>query len=241
MLFDPKSLKNKNELHSTSKSLGGFLIETTLRSLQSKYRLTSRVYDVLDYPWERQYRKWRPEILKDVNGRALEAGVGTGRNLSYYSSSVDLTAIDLSEGMLRQARKRIPEAKCRVKLEERDATNLKTFANENFDWYVSTFMYCVMPDNLQTLALQEMSRILKPGGRFRLIEILYSKNPVLRRRQKILAPFVEFVYGARFDRRTLEHLDTIPSLKITRTSYLKADTHLLIEGEKNKVTPSIPS
>ena len=77
-----------------------------------------------------------------------------------------------------------------------------------------------------------MAQALKPGGRFRLIEILYSKNRSLRLRQKILSPFVEFVYGARFDRKTLNHIHSVKSLKVTRTTYLKADTYLLIEGEK---------
>lgn len=202
------------------------------RSLKSKYQLTSWFYDILDYPWERQYRNWRPQILQDVRGRVLEAGVGTGRNLSYYPPNVDLTAIDLSDGMLRQAHKRLDQAKCRVRLEQRDATNLKTFAAETFDWYISTFMYCVMPDTLQPLALQEMQRVLKPGGRFRLLEIVYSSQPSLRSRQRLLAPFVEWVYGARFDRKTLEQIRDIRSLRVTRTSYLKADTYLLIEGQK---------
>ncbi len=197
-----------------------------------KYQRTSWVYNILDYPWERQYRQWRHRILGDVQGRALDAGVGTGRNLPYYPSNIDLTAIDLSTGMLREARKIIHQAKCRVRLEERDATNLKTFATNTFDWYVSTFMYCVLPDPLQPQALEEMSRILKPGGRFRLLEILYSQDSRLRLRQKFLAPFVELVYGARFDRKTLAHLHAIPSLKVTRTTYLKADTYLLIEGQK---------
>ena len=209
-------------------------IGTTIRSLQSKYRLTSWVYDILDYPWERHYRRWRPQILQDLNGRVLEAGVGTGRNLPCYPPSVDLTGIDLSAGMLREARKRVSQAKCRVRLEEGDATLLKTFVDETFDWYVSTFLYCVLPDDLQSLALREMERVLKPGGRFRLLEILYSSQPSLRSRQRLLAPFVEWVYGARFDRKTLEQIREIRSLRVTRTSYLKADTYLLIEGEKEK-------
>lgn len=201
-------------------------------NLRSKYQRTSWVYDILDYPWERQYRKWRPGILIDVSGFVLEAGVGTGHNLCHYPAEVHLTAIDLSPGMLRAAQKRAQKASCKIELKEADATDLRLFANNTFDCYISTFMYCVMPNHLQPLALKEMARVLKPGGKFRLIEILYSRDRSLRLRQKLLAPFVEFVYGARFDRKTLELIHTISSLKVTRTTYLKADTYLLIEGEK---------
>ena len=200
--------------------------------LKAKYRLTSLFYDLLDYPWERQYRLWRPGILQDVHGRVFEAGVGTGRNLPFYASGVELTAIDLSEGMLRQAGKRVAIARCRVALEQCDAVDLHRFPTESFDWYISTFMYCVMPDRLQPSALREMARLLKPGGRFRLIEMVYSKEEALRRRQEILAPFVECVYGARFDRDTLGHISAMRDVRVDRVSFLKADTYLLIEGSK---------
>jgi hypothetical protein len=29
--------------------------------------------DILDYPWERQYRHWRPQLVGDVRGAVLEA------------------------------------------------------------------------------------------------------------------------------------------------------------------------
>jgi ubiquinone/menaquinone biosynthesis C-methylase UbiE len=121
-----------------------------------------------------------------------------------------------------------------VDLREADATNIKQFADGTFDWYISTFMYCVMPDTLQPLALHEMARVLKPGGKFRLIEILYSKDRSLQLRQKLLSPLVRLLYGARFDRKTLDHIRDTPSLKVIRTTYLKADTYLFIEGQKIK-------
>jgi hypothetical protein len=31
---------------------------------------------MLDYPWERQYRHWRPRLVGDLHGEVLEAGVG---------------------------------------------------------------------------------------------------------------------------------------------------------------------
>jgi hypothetical protein len=62
----------------------------------------------------------------------------------------------------------------------------------------------------------------------------YSDMPALRRRQDLFAPFVEKVYGARFDRRTLQHVRNSPNLKVTGTRYVKHDTYLLIEGVREK-------
>ena len=41
-------------------------------SLRAKYNITAMFYDILDYPWERTYRKWRPQLLGDLRGKVLE-------------------------------------------------------------------------------------------------------------------------------------------------------------------------
>ncbi len=198
--------------------------------LQAKYNIVALFYDVLDYPWERIYKKWRPALLEDVRGKVLEAGVGTGRNIEYYHDSVELVGMDISDRMLNIARKRAKNSKCKVDLIHEDATTMKSVDSNQFDWILSTFMCCVMPDNIQELAIEQFSRVLKPGGRFRLLEIIYSKNKKTRKRQDIIAPFVEKIYGARFDRNTLRYLMQSTKLKVTNVSFLKDDVYLLIEG-----------
>jgi len=200
--------------------------------LQKKYHVTASFYDILDYPWERMYRKWRPTLAGDLRGKILEAGVGTGKNLRFYHEDVELTGIELSKHMLRKAEKRKAGAKCKVRLINEDATVMQSIDSNQFDWIFSTFMCCVMPDEIQDLALEQFGRVLKQGGRFRLLEMVYSKNKTIRKRQDFFAPFVEKVYGARFDRDTLRHIEQSSNLKVTNTSFLKDDTYLLIEGTR---------
>jgi demethylmenaquinone methyltransferase/2-methoxy-6-polyprenyl-1,4-benzoquinol methylase len=207
-------------------------VDEATRALVRKYRVTSWWYDILDYPWERHYRRWRPSLLAEVGGTVVEAGVGTGRNLRHYSSEANVTAFDLSPSMVRIASKRAKKAACQVSVRCLDATRAPGLPSNHFDWYISTFMFCVLPDPLQPLALAEMVRVLKPGGRFKLLEMRYSKEPRLLRRQRLFAPFVEKVYGARFDRHTLEHLQEDDRIEISEARFLKADTYLLIEGSK---------
>ena len=200
------------------------------RFLQDKYNITAWFYDILDYPWERNYKHWRPGLVKDIRGTVLEAGVGTGRNLKYYHPDVKLTGIDLNVAMLKRAKKRGKSAVCDYNLCQGDATIMKTIPSNHFDWLLATFLCCVMPDKLQPLAIEQFERVLKPGGRFRLLEMLYSKNPKDRKRQEFFAPFVEKVYGARFDRDTLGHLQKSTKLKISNTYFLKKDIYLVIDG-----------
>jgi ubiquinone/menaquinone biosynthesis C-methylase UbiE len=201
---------------------------------QKRYGATAWFYDILDYPWELQYRKWRPGLLKDVKGEVLEAGVGTGRNLKHYQPEVNLTAVDFSPAMLKRASKRCKDAVCSVRFEHQDVCRMDNIPSGSYDWVVSFFLCCVLPAELQDQAVAEFARVLKPGGRFVLLEMQYSKDPQLRKRQDRFAPFVEKVYSARFDRQTLKHVENHSDLKVTRTRYIKHDTYLLIEGTRGK-------
>jgi ubiquinone/menaquinone biosynthesis C-methylase UbiE len=201
-------------------------------SLRAKYNITAMFYDILDYPWERIYREWRPWLLGDLRGKVLEAGVGTGRNFQHYHQSVELTGVDLSDVMLRKAARKIKTAKCKIELLHDDASMMRLVDSNQYDWIISTFLCCVMPDEFQPRALEQFSRVLKPGGKFRLLEMVYSKNRKIRRRQDLFAPFVEKVYGARFDRKTVQYIEESAELEITGKRFLKDDVYLLIEGAR---------
>jgi ubiquinone/menaquinone biosynthesis C-methylase UbiE len=201
---------------------------------QKRYAVTAWFYDILDYPWERQYRKWRPGLLADVSGEVLEAGVGTGRNLEHYPPYVNLTAIDFSPAMLKRASRQCSKATCNVQFVHEDASRMVSIQSGQYDWIVAFFLCCVLPRELQDQAISEFARVLKPGGRFRLLEMKYSSDPDLRKRQDFFAPFVAKVYGAGFDRDTLRHVQANPSVKVTETRYLKHDTYLLIDGVRER-------
>ena len=225
--MDEKCFINK---HLISKSI--FVREENL-SLRAKYNVTAWFYDILDYPWERIYKQWRPQLLGDLRGKVLEAGVGTGRNFRHYHESIELTGIDLSDVMLRKAAKKVKKAHCEIELLQDDASVMHQVASNQYDWIVSTFLCCVMPNEFQPMALQQFSRVLKPGGKFRLLEMVYSKNRKIRRRQEFFASFVEKVYGARFDRKTVQYIEESDELTITSNRFLKDDVYLLIEGINN--------
>jgi len=201
-------------------------------SLRAKYNITAMFYDILDYPWERVYREWRPGLLGDLRGKVLEAGVGTGRNFPHYHQSVELTGVDLSDVMLRKATKKANKANCKIELLHDDASIMRLVGSNQYDWIISTFLCCVMPNEFQPMALEQFSRVLKPGGKFRLLEMIYSKNRKIRRRQDFFASFVEKVYGARFDRKTVQYIEESAELDITSKRFLKDDVYLLIEGVK---------
>lgn len=136
--------------------------------------------------------------------------------------------------MLQHARRRARGATCPVLFVQDDVCTLASIPSGKFDWVVACFLCCVLPAEYQDQALGQISRVLKPGGRFCLLEMVYSQEPKLRRRQDRFAPFVEKVYGARFDRNTLEHTKNTHGLRVTGSRFIKNDTYPLIDGVREE-------
>jgi ubiquinone/menaquinone biosynthesis C-methylase UbiE len=193
------------------------------------YDRICRLYDILDLPFEHgRYRFIRPQVFEEVGDarRILDCGVGTGRNIAFYPPGADVVGVDLCPGMLAQACRRARRLCRRVGLVEADVCDLP-FADNSFDAAVATFLFCVLPDDVQVAALKEIMRVLGPGGRLVLLEYVYSRSFRRRLVQKILSPWVEWAYGARFDRRTREHVRDA-GLRITGDRFVHSDMIVML-------------
>lgn len=148
------------------------------------YDSYSAVYDSLDDSFVSDalgFAQGRQELLAGATGDVLEVAVGTGLNLPDYDWTrvQQLTAIDLSEGMLAQARERaaaVPLSGRPIRLQRADVEALP-FADNSFDTVVSTFSLCVFPH--PDAALRELCRVLRPGGVALLLEHSRSSNGLL--------------------------------------------------------------
>ena len=84
-----------------------FMLTNSLQSLQSKWDRASRWYDLGTMALEAfVFRRLRSRLLKSAAGRVLEVAAGSGLNMVHYPRHLDVTAVDLSPGMLLRARNR---------------------------------------------------------------------------------------------------------------------------------------
>jgi ubiquinone/menaquinone biosynthesis C-methylase UbiE len=125
-------------------------------------------------------RQW---ACSQASGEVLEVAVGTGLNLAAYPPDVRLTGIDLSDQMLDIARTRAAELGREVELRQGDAHALP-FDDATFDTVVCTFGLCAIPD-IDT-ALDEMARVLRPGGKLILVDHIESSSRIARGVQRTL-------------------------------------------------------
>ena len=161
-----------------------------------KYQRIARYYDLLDLPFEHlRYRTMRPLLFRGLNGRLLDAGVGTGRNMAFYPPGSEVFAVDLSPAMLNRAARRNTNTGATVRLDEMDLTKL-AFADGFFDAAVASFVFCTMPADARTAALRELARVVRSDGRIRLLEYAPAQTPFRRMVAQIWQPWVRCAFGA---------------------------------------------
>jgi ubiquinone/menaquinone biosynthesis C-methylase UbiE len=147
------------------------------------------------------FAKYRQAVLADVQGDVLEIGFGTGLNLAYYPERIqNLVAIDANPGVHRLAEKRIKSASLTVDHRILNGENLP-MADNSFDSVVSTWTLCSIANVQQ--ALQEIHRVLKPGGKFFFIEHGLSNEPNVQTWQNRLTPIQKLI-ESQFDTVKLE-------------------------------------
>jgi ubiquinone/menaquinone biosynthesis C-methylase UbiE len=133
--------------------------------------------DYADTHWLKEFVERRPRRHQfgDVNGRVLEVACGTGENFPYLPKSIELVGVDISKPMLGRAHERANDLGRQFELEQMDAQQL-SFADDSFNYVVSSLSTCTFPDPIE--ALNEMGRVCKPDGQIRLLDHHKWKAPV---------------------------------------------------------------
>lgn len=162
--------------------------------LAPRYDRTMRFFE------RRLFEGGREWVCSRARGRVLEVAVGTGLNLPHYPRGLGLVGVDFSPAMLRRARDRAAELGLAVDLQEADAEDLP-FPDRSFDTVVCTLALCGIPDN--RAAIEQMRRVLRPGGRLLLLDHIGSSWPPIRLAQKLIELVSVPSAGEHWTRRQL--------------------------------------
>lgn len=139
------------------------------------YNSLAGIYDIWAYLTESKARDRALELAEIKNGQnILEVAVGTG--LAFYQvvkSNPDGTnvGIDISEGMLNKARKRLSQLeKANYELKPGTAFNLEADDNQ-YDVLINNYMFDLIPFDQMDAILTEFKRVLKKGGTLVLVNM----------------------------------------------------------------------
>ncbi len=148
----------------------------------------------------REIRRFREEVVAGTSGEVVEVGFGSGLNLALYPPAVTkVLAVEPSAVATRLAAKRIGSARVPVEVVGLDAQQLP-LETASADAAVSTFTLCTIPDPRR--ALEELLRVLRPGGTFHFLEHGLSPVPAVARWQRRLNPLQRrLAAGCHLDRQ----------------------------------------
>jgi ubiquinone/menaquinone biosynthesis C-methylase UbiE len=170
-------------------------------------RLFAAVYNPVLWAGELAgMRSRRRDLLALARGRTLELGSGTGLNLRCYPD--DLDELILAEPAAPM-RKRLQKA---LRRGDRTATILDAAAERlpvddgSVDTVVSTLVLCTVDQ--PGVVLDEIKRVLRPGGRLLFLEHVRADSAWLAAWQdRLEKPWRRFAEGCRCNRATVELIE----------------------------------
>lgn len=171
-------------------------------------------YDKCIFPWlvdvamrNREATRYRSIIVPQAAGRTLEIGVGSGLNLPFYGSRVEmLYALDPSEELLAMAQKKARDAEVPVSFLSHSGEAIP-LDDCSIDTVVMTWTLCSIADPIK--ALVEMERVLKPGGALLFVEHGLAPDAGVQRWQNRLnRPWKKLTGGCNINRKMDELIES---------------------------------
>ncbi len=149
-----------------------------------KYILPKMVHCICNIPLVTEQRQ---KLVPRAKGRVLEIGIGSGLNLPFYDSSkVDLVwGLEPCEHMRKMAKKRSDNVPFDVDFLGLPDDKIPLETN-SADTVLVTYTLCTIPDLLS--ALNEMRRVLKPGGEMVFSEHGLSPDKKVHQWQDLMNP-----------------------------------------------------
>lgn len=201
-------------------------------------RFSALVYDPFLWWAERSgMTDRRRSLLASARGRVLELGAGTGLNLPHYPEGLErLVLAEPDAHMARRLQGRLDRLGRSAQVVRAPAEVLP-FGDGAFDTVVSTLVLCTVPE--PEPALEEVRRVLRPGGSLLFLEHVRSDDPRLARRQdRLHGAWRSFSDGCNCNRPTLELLREqgfdVPAVQRGTWRRMPAIVHPLVSGRASR-------
>lgn len=135
----------------------------------------------------------RSRYVSQARGDVLEIGIGSGHNLAHYGDEVkSVTGVDPAAELTDKARERAERIDVPVEVLGISGESLD-LDNNAFDTVVCTWTLCSIPNPYR--AVDEMRRVLKPGGQMIFVEHGLSDDANIAKWQRRVEPLWKIIGG----------------------------------------------
>ena len=155
----------------------------------------------------------RARACAGLHGQVLEIGFGTGLNIPHYPTGVtSVAAIEPSDLAWKLAGERLAATAVPITRSGLDGQEL-SLPDSSCDSALSTWTLCTIPD--VTAALDEVRRVLKPGGTLHFVEHGLAPDDNVQRWQHRLEPMQKRIFGGCHLTRSIADLLTATGFTIS--------------------------
>lgn len=168
-----------------------------------KWDQASTAYDRFSRGPERRWAQPKRKFFSAMGpGRILFVAVGTGLDIQFFPSGKNITAVDISEGMIRQAAPRAAAYDGRIALLRSDI-QAPALEPGSFDQIFTTCTFCSVPDPVE--GLRSLRTLLRPGGELRMFEHTGSRWFPFNLMLNVMTPLSRRL-GPEMNRPTLDNV-----------------------------------
>jgi ubiquinone/menaquinone biosynthesis C-methylase UbiE len=173
--------------------------------MKAGHPVFAALYDPIGASMERRWMGGRRRrLLAGARGAVLEIGGGTGANLAHYRDVDRVTIAEPDPFMRRRLDHKLTDARVSVEVSTAGAEALP-FPDGSFDSVVSTLVLCTVQD--QEAALDEVRRVLCPGGRLLFIEHVRAAGSTARWQDRLEPLWRRLLGGCHPNRDTVAAIE----------------------------------
>ena len=161
--------------------------------------LNALFFSSLDRYLEHLLRPHKEVVFRDLPPTVVELGPGVGANLHHLTPGTRLIAVEPNPAMHARLRKRAARAEIDLELHSTVAERVD-LPDESVDAVISSLVLCTVGD--PAAVVDEVHRILRPGGRYCFLEHVGApQHSALRRLQRtVRRPWGWFFEGCSVER-----------------------------------------
>lgn len=150
--------------------------------------VVAQVHDQLNQEKKALFREYIP-----VGSTVAEVGVGCGQNMQLLAERVNnIVAVEPNYTAHSEAKKRAKANGVNLQVHQGNAESLP-LETDSVDGVVLTFVLCSVTSTSR--ALEEVKRVLKPGGALIFVEHVHSKNSLVWWIQEAMTPLQRFLFN----------------------------------------------